>query len=338
MLRGERTAEKLVRLYSLLKSDDRLAILMYGEPDPDSLASAWALMELLKGRLGECVIISLEHIKRQQNQIFARKLKIPFQIQHEVEWGKYTKFALVDAQPDFFKPPLPISFDIIIDHHPKKGNYPFKFSDIRPRYGSTATILLEYLVTAQKPLGKKLATALCYGLNTDTDDLVRGVSPQDVAALGLLKPRTDTTLLHSLELAEIPRAYAPYFTEALKRSQTGLCPIVCFSKIPSPDVCVHIADFLSQFTSMKWVAVGGLCGPTLHVVLRESAIGADVGKIARVRLAHLGSAGGHKGKSRAAIPREVVEEALGKDPSDEALTEWLTQILRKSKAKKNLKG
>jgi nanoRNase/pAp phosphatase (c-di-AMP/oligoRNAs hydrolase) len=338
MLRGERTAEKLVRLYSLLKSDDRLAILMYGEPDPDSLASAWALMELLKGRLGECVIISLEHIKRQQNQIFARKLKIPFQIQHEVEWGKYTKFALVDAQPDFFKPPLPISFDIIIDHHPKKGNYPFKFSDIRPRYGSTATILLEYLVTAQKPLGKKLATALCYGLNTDTDDLVRGVSPQDVAALGLLKPRTDTTLLHSLELAEIPRAYAPYFTEALKRSQTGLCPIVCFSKIPSPDVCVHIADFLSQFTSMKWVAVGGLCGPTLHVVLRESSIGADVGKIARVRLAHLGSAGGHKGKSRAAIPREVVEEALGKDPSDEALTEWLTQILRKSKAKKNLKG
>lgn len=338
MLRGERTAEKLVRLYSLLKSDDRLAILMYGEPDPDSLASAWALMELLKGRLGECVIISLEHIKRQQNQIFARKLKIPFQIQHEVEWGKYTKFALVDAQPDFFKPPLPISFDIIIDHHPKKGNYPFKFSDIRPRYGSTATILLEYLVTAQKPLGKKLATALCYGLNTDTDDLVRGVSPQDVAALGLLKPRTDTTLLHSLELAEIPRAYAPYFTEALKRSQTGLCPIVCFSKIPSPDVCVHIADFLSQFTSMKWVAVGGLCGPTLHVVLRESAIGADVGKIARVRLAHLGSAGGHKGKSRAAIPREVVDEALGKDPSDEALTEWLTQILRKSKAKKNLKG
>lgn len=338
MLCGERTAEKLVRLYSLLKSDDRLAILMYGEPDPDSLASAWALMELLKGRLGECVIISLEHIKRQQNQIFARKLKIPFQIQHEVEWGKYTKFALVDAQPDFFKPPLPISFDIIIDHHPKKGNYPFKFSDIRPRYGSTATILLEYLVTAQKPLGKKLATALCYGLNTDTDDLVRGVSPQDVAALGLLKPRTDTTLLHSLELAEIPRAYAPYFTEALKRSQTGLCPIVCFSKIPSPDVCVHIADFLSQFTSMKWVAVGGLCGPTLHVVLRESAIGADVGKIARVRLAHLGSAGGHKGKSRAAIPREVVDEALGKDPSDEALTEWLTQILRKSKAKKNLKG
>lgn len=335
MLRGERTAEKLSRLYSLLKNDDKLAILMYGEPDPDSLSSAWALMELLKGRLGECVIISLEHIKRQQNQIFARKLKIPFQIQHEVEWEKYTKFALVDAQPDFFKPPLPISFDIIIDHHPKKGNYPFRFSDIRPRYGSTATILLEYLVTAQLPLGKKLATALCYGLSTDTDDLVRGVSPQDVAALGLLKPRTDTALLHSLELAEIPRSYVPYFTEALQLVQTGgLCPVICFSKIPSPDVCVHIADFLSQFTSMKWVAVGGMCGPTLHVVLRESSIGADVGKIARLRLSHLGSAGGHKGKSRAAIPRETVEELLGKEPSSLALTEWLRTILRQSKSKR----
>lgn len=334
MLCGDRTAKKWQRLQGLLKKEDKVAILMYGEPDPDSLSSAWALKELLTGKVEMVELIALAPIRRQQNLLFAKKLKIPFSTQPEVKWGNYTKFALVDAQPDFFKPQLPISFDIIIDHHPKKGKYPFKFSDIRPGYGSTATILLEYLLTAGVGVGKKLATALCYGLNTDTDDLVRGVSPQDVAALGFLKPRTDNQLLHNLELAEVPRAYAPYFTEALQIVQAGgLCPVVCFSKLPSPDVCVHIADFLSQFTSMKWVAVGGLCGPTLHVVLRESSIGADVGKIARQKLAKLGSAGGHKGKSRAAIPREAVESVLGREPSNAALTEWLRGILTPSRKK-----
>lgn len=128
-------------------------------------------------------------------------------------------------------------------------------------------------------VGKKLATALCYGLNTDTDDLVRGVSPQDVAAYGYLKPKCDSQLLHSLELAEIPRAYAPYFTEALQTVQAGgLCPVICFAKLPSADVCVHIADFLSQFTNMKWVAVGGICDNVMHVVMRESLPGSGRGQ------------------------------------------------------------
>lgn len=337
MLISDRTERKIPRLEGLFGKDDRLAILMYGEPDPDSLSSAWALREFVKDLVGSVEIISLEPIKRQQNQLFARKLKIPFTIQHEVAWDKYTKFALVDAQPDFFKPQLPISFDVIIDHHPKKGNYPFKFSDVRPRYGSTATILLEYLLTSQVMVGKKLATALCYGLNTDTDDLVRGVSPQDVAAYGYLKPKCDSQLLHSLKLAEIPRAYAPYFTEALQTVQAGgLCPVICFAKLPSADVCVHIADFLSQFTNMKWVAVGGICDNVMHVVMRESSQGADVGKIARAKLSKYGSAGGHRGKSRAAIPKEAVEEALGKDPSNAALTAWLRGILI-SRTKKSLK-
>lgn len=127
MLISDRTERKIPRLEGLFGKDDRLAILMYGEPDPDSLSSAWALREFTKDLVGSVEIISLEPIKRQQNQLFARKLKIPFTIQHEVAWEKYTKFALVDAQPDFFKPQLPISFDVIIDHHPKKGNYPSSF-------------------------------------------------------------------------------------------------------------------------------------------------------------------------------------------------------------------
>ena len=337
MLISDRTERKLPRLDSILGKEDRLAILMYGEPDPDSLSSAWALREFAKGFVESVEIISLEPIKRQQNQLFAKKLKIPFVVQHEIDYKAYTKFALVDAQPDFFKPQLPVTFDIIIDHHPKKGKYAFRFSDIRPRYGSTATILLEYLLTSQVSVGKKLATALCYGLNTDTDDLVRGVSPQDVAAFGYLKPKSDSQLLHSLELAEIPRAYTPFFTEALQMVQAGgLCPVICFSKLPSANVCVHIADFLSQFTNMKWVAVGGICDNVMHVVMRESALGADVGKIARQKLAKYGSAGGHRGKSRAAIPQAAVEEALGKDPSSAALTAWLKGILI-SRTKKSLK-
>ena len=85
MLCGDRTAKKWQRLQGLLKKEDKVAILMYGEPDPDSLSSAWALKELLTGKVEMVELIALAPIRRQQNLLFAKKLKIPFSTQPEVK-------------------------------------------------------------------------------------------------------------------------------------------------------------------------------------------------------------------------------------------------------------
>ena len=68
----------------------------------------------------------------------------------------------------------------IIDHHPRKkiaNNVPYM--DVRPQMGATATIIYEYLLCLKLEIPIVLATALFYGIKTDTRGLSRGASSAD---------------------------------------------------------------------------------------------------------------------------------------------------------------
>ena len=63
------------------------------------------------------------------------------------------------------------------------------FKDIRPDYGSTSTILTEYVRAAGIEVRPRLATALVYGIKSDTQLLGRETSRQDIAAFAYLLGR-----------------------------------------------------------------------------------------------------------------------------------------------------
>ena len=338
-LHSVRTAEKWDRLRAMLTPRDKLGVVIHGEPDPDSLASGWALMYLLKSRVASIRLFATQPVRREENVRFLNVLRIPLEVVQAIPVKELTKTAVVDAQPDFFQPALGFTFDIVIDHHPKQGRYSFKFSDIRPDYGSTATMLLEYLLWSGNVLPKNLATALWFGLRTDTDNLDRTVRTVDLAAYSYLYRRSNRRMIQWLEQSAIPSSYRDFFMKGLYAMDPHhKQAVIMLGEVPQPDACVHVADFLARFVNVRWVAVAGVHGTTLFIILRGGAFGINVGRIARLKLGAFGSAGGHHDKARAEILTTKLASLFGAHPTNERIEQWLRSVLvggRRSKESRN---
>ncbi|MCX7002815.1 MAG: DHH family phosphoesterase [bacterium] len=333
-LHNHQTMGRWERLRRLVTPQDTLGIILYGEPDPDSLAAAWALRHLFRPRAHAVEIVAQQPVRRAQNVRFFNVLKIPLKVVDEIPWQAYTKLALVDAQPDFFQPAPAVPFDIVIDHHPKRAKCQARFADIRVSYGSTCTILLEYILCAGDMLPKRLATALWYGLWIDTDKLTRAVSAQDMAAISYLYRKADAETLRWLEQTQIPGAYRPLYQLGLDTlAQDEKRALVFLGDIPQPDACVHVADFLSRFGGVRWVATAGVFEQKLYVILRSGMYGVNVGRIARQKLGAFGSAGGHLDKARAEIPLAGLAETLHTEPTLAHLDAWLHSVLLPRRAR-----
>jgi len=333
-LHSERTSDKWDRLRRVVSPRDKLGIVLYGEPDPDALAAGWALQRLLRSHVQSSKIIATQPVKRNQNARLVKALKMPLEVYNEIPWNNFTKLAVVDAQPNFFKPPSPVPFDIVIDHHPRKSHYSFKFSDVRPDYASVSTILLEYLVRAGISVSKKMATALWFGLRTDSDNLSTPAHNSDLAAYGYLYRRSDKSIIQWLERSEVPISYKNYYKKAL--DSLGINTkraLVYLGDVPKPDVCVMIADFLSRFIGIHWIAVAGVCEGKLFVILRSGSFGTDVGRIIKQKLSPFGSAGGHKDKARGEIYLQDIPVKTDGVKKHENIESWLQCTLVSSRKK-----
>ncbi len=158
MKRGKPIVGWLKKLKETVANTNSPLILIYGNPDPDALASAWALKEIMHSAGAEANIRYTGEIGRLENETMINVLQIPAEPLKETELASADLVALVDSQPDFFKPVELPRCDIVIDHHPKKTSRECLFSDIRPNYLATSLILTEYLKVSGLPVSTKLAT------------------------------------------------------------------------------------------------------------------------------------------------------------------------------------
>ncbi|NTV00258.1 MAG: hypothetical protein HGA55_03940, partial [Methanoregulaceae archaeon] len=90
-----------------------------------------------------------------------------------------------DARVDLDHPDYEIFIEmrefgtLIYDHHLPAPGSVAPFVDIHEDYGATATMMTEYLRAAKIAPSPRLATALFYGIKTDTDNFVRASIPND---------------------------------------------------------------------------------------------------------------------------------------------------------------
>ena len=87
----------------------------------------------------------------------------------------------------------------MFDHHPRVADYACSFEDIREDYGATSTILSEYLIANGIKFNQRLATALLYGIKSDTLMLGREVHAADVQVFTSLYPLANHDLLRRIE-------------------------------------------------------------------------------------------------------------------------------------------
>jgi nanoRNase/pAp phosphatase (c-di-AMP/oligoRNAs hydrolase) len=221
--------------------------------------------------------------------------------------AQYDRFALVDSQPHHHPDFANIKFSVVIDHHPKVAGTPVEadFVEIVSEYGSNATIMTEYLYNLGLRPGKLLATALLYGIKTDTQSFEREFHDNDMKAFRYLSKFYNKPLLHKIIRSEFRLEWLKYFTQAFRKMRvTGKTITIFMGKVDSSDILVILADFFLRVHGLSTTMISGISEDKLIVVFRGDGLRRDMGKFAKRLFGDVGSAGGHKSMARAEIPME----------------------------------
>lgn len=292
------STERLKELIATVADAPRALIVTHNDPDPDAIAAALALRMLLEVRLELPVsVVYRGIIGRAENRALVRYLGRPLRRLQGRDLHEETALALVDTQPGTGNNPIkhPENVDIVIDHHPlRPETAEVPFADVRTTCGASSTILTSYLMAAAIEPPQKLATALFYGIKTDTLGLSRGVSETDKDAYFYLQPRVDTEALSEIERAQVPPTYFRSFAQTLQAARIYDNIVIAFiGEMRYPDLGAEMADLLLRLRGTDWVVLTGTFKDHLILSVRSRNRHGGAGRLAQAIIDGQGPAGGH---------------------------------------------
>lgn len=306
-------AEKRFRaLVDFLRTYRRPLIQLQHNPDPDALASGFGLKHLLKRVLHlDTTIAFTGSVGRAENRAMMRYLRIQIVPAYKVKWRLHDLVIVVDTHPGAGTCKLPegVKADLVVDHHPGGDQppgaaAPAKFSLVDPTYGATSTIVGEILLVNGVAIPQRVATALTYGIETDTAGLARHVSPADERVFAALHAMADKKLLGRIQRARVPQAYFQALERGLRAALVHDRAVTAhLGEVAHPDLVAEVADLLFRLEAMRWSFVTGRYLQTLYASIRAlDAEGHDAGAVARKVAGPKGSGGGHEALAAAQIP------------------------------------
>jgi nanoRNase/pAp phosphatase (c-di-AMP/oligoRNAs hydrolase) len=296
----ERT--RVGKIRSHFEGASRVLILMQDDPDPDAIASALALRTLLGRNRTGAPICTFGTITRPENIAMCRILDIDVEPITTREMHGFDRVAMVDVQPSFLEERFD-EVDLVIDHHPVEEPVRARIRDVRPSYGATSTILVEYLRAADVKITPRLATALLYGIKADTLGLERGGTRADLDAFAFLYLLANHNALRRIERPALGEAALDALAAGL--AQRRIVKGVFFSHlgpVATADLIPQFADFGLQAEGVEWSVVSGVVGDDIHVSVRSVGYVRSAGDVTRAAFGDLGSAGGHRTMAKAVLP------------------------------------
>jgi nanoRNase/pAp phosphatase (c-di-AMP/oligoRNAs hydrolase) len=299
---------RLDHLIEHARGHHRALILTHDNPDPDSLASGVALAWLLQQLAGVAAVVAYGGIVgRAENRALIKVLKLPVVPLSRVVFDDYDLIAMVDTQPEQGNHSLPSAHfpDVVIDHHPARPETRLAaVTDVGRRAGATSTVITDYLRASGLEMPAAIATALFYGIKSDTRDLERETTQPDVEAYLWLFPQVDPQALSEIEHPRLPEDYFRLFHAAVEKAEVFDAAVVCdLGKVYYPDLVAEVADRFLTMGEVKWSLAFGAFQGSLYFSLRTRDRRMNAGKLIRdVIEARGGSAGGHGSMAGARLP------------------------------------
>ena len=299
--------ERVENLIATFENRRRALILTHDNPDPDALASAFALAAVLTHLTDvECEVGYAGIIGRAENRAMLRELELaPLRI-HGDTLERFDAIALVDTQPGFGNNSLPEDRQAtaVVDHHPDRGDLDgVAFVDVRESYGASATIVHEYAQVGGVPLPENLLTALFYAIKSETQELGRGAGYADREAYLSLLPRADKLAVARIQRARVPRNYFRAFQVAIENASLhGRTVVTDLQRVDTPDLVAEIADFLLRLDGADWSVCMGHYQDGVVMSLRTAEEEAHAGQVIRRVVNGLGRAGGHGTMAGGRVP------------------------------------
>lgn len=322
-------SRKSDRLLSVLSDYRQCLVVMHDNPDPDAIATGWAVQTLIEERLGCPVrLIGGGGIVRAENRHMVELLQPPLELVDEVEEEPGTASVLVDCGLGTTNHILtregihPVA---VIDHHlngTRGARLPFK--DIRESVAASASIATVYLREQKIDPGPKLASALLYAIRTETCGSETHHSRIDRSAIVWLTPRAEPSLLAEIENAPLSREY--YGDLVLAMQSTFLYGDAAFCLLPrasGADIVGEVADMLIRCQGVRRVLCGALIGEDLLLSVRTQKNCEHAARLLQATLQGIGGGGGHSHRAGGKIPNVGARARVAEELENDLRARWL---------------
>ena len=292
----------------------RLLICPHDDPDPDALAAAWGMEQLLAHETTAEVTIAFEGIiGRAENRAMVRELGIKLRRRRSLPPEDFDGVVLVDTQPNAGNHSVLHTIPVVacIDHHPVTSPAAEPpWYDVRPDGETTASIVLGYLLRREIEVTPPLATAVLYALKTDTRDFTREASERDLEAYDFVHSRADMESLGRIVNPSLERRHYQHAYWALQTAQVYDTALVArLPAMPYPDLVAEMADYFVRRRSTVWCLCAGVFKGAMRFSLRTEDPGGNAGSLALSLVRRFGgSAGGHGMTAGGRIPLEESQD------------------------------
>jgi nanoRNase/pAp phosphatase (c-di-AMP/oligoRNAs hydrolase) len=283
-----------------------VAIVLHDNPDPDAIASGWALAVLVRRMREQPVrLLGRGAIVRAENVHMVRRLQPPLELVDELPHDHH--IVLVDCVPTGRNHLLddsqawPVA---VIDHHePTATPFRVAYRDIRPRVVATATIAATYLREQGLTPERNLATALLFAMHTEIVGQETVVTPTDRSVFKWLGGLADHALVAEIEGAPLSREYFADLLLALENVFLYDGAAVCFlPRASGAEIVGEVADMVLRCAGVQKVLCGAAIGGAVILSVRTTLDGGDATELLYATLDGVGHGGGHEHRAGGKVP------------------------------------
>jgi len=333
----QKAKSQLEALGKVLPARGRVLIIPHDYPDPDAFASAAALHLLLLKRFhlqGQIVFTGI--VSRAENREMMKHCRYRWRLLQQLRPSAHKVPSLfVDTHPAAANVSVP-SFAkpvAVLDHHSTnlkaRAGEPL-FSDIRRGAGATATILYEYLTAAEIAIPRWLAAIMVYAIATETLDLSRNCTQDDLDAYAALLVRANMRVVGKIRHAALPRSYYVQLQDALKSTFVyGRVAWAHLNDVQQPEIVPEVADLLCRMERVSWSFCTGYRDGNLILSLRSSQKGSHCGILLKGVLRKFGGTGGGHDWMAAGLVQAEKLDAVRREELREALVKALVSRIEK---------
>ena len=295
-----------------------LTIFLQDNPDPDAIASGLTLKHISKFYDVESNIYYGGDISHQKNKTLINLLNIDLikaKTKEEVMQivKSAGKIALIEASIPSKNNILPeegVIPNLIFDHHQvDMSSVKGDFIDIQPKIGATSTIMTKYIRQLNIKPTSQLATALLYGIRTDTNGFTRNTTSDDLSAASYLSPLVDVSILNQLESPPMSLETLDIIGRAIRNREirgSYLASFVDF--INERDALPQAAEMMLQLEGVNTVLIFGINEDKVQLSARSRDTRVNLGLLLQSAFGKLNS-GGHATMAAGTINLGILGDA-----------------------------
>ena len=254
-------------------------------------------------------------IEHHQNQAMVKELEIPVRrLILDWEITDLIKDSDIIVAVDFHRPgannimPKDCIPHIIIDHHTVDEAVTADLAMVSSEYSSTSSMVASLLMSSDFGMSSRVATALAFGIKTDTLGFTRNFNAVDVRALLWINAWVDKEKLRAIEMPPRSIEALDSFSTALNNKvhidNLILAPV---HNLMNRDSLAQIADFLLPTQGVDTVVAFGIRRNKVILSARSNDSSIHIGKLLSTNFPE-GLAGGHKSLGGGQIPFNIITQ------------------------------